>query len=69
MRCRLLTLRRRAAVDGGRVNIAACSVGGGQAALDAARSYAAQRTQFGQPIAAFQVPARGRLPAQGSLQA
>lgn len=42
------------AVDGGRVNIAACSVGGGQQCLDAARAYAAERAQFGRPIAAQQ---------------
>jgi len=65
MRRRSLTLRRRGAVDSGRVNIAACSVGGGRAALDAARAYAAQRCQFGRPIAAFQAPAQRRLPARG----
>ena len=53
--CATGDLCERAAVDGGRVNIAACSVGGGQACLDAARAYAAQRSQFGRPIAAFQV--------------
>ena len=42
------------AVDGGRVNIAACSVGGARQCLDAAREYAAQRQQFGRPIAAQQ---------------
>jgi alkylation response protein AidB-like acyl-CoA dehydrogenase len=38
----------------GRVNIAARSVGIGQAALDAALSYAQQRHAFGQPISEFQ---------------
>ena len=42
------------AVDGGRVNIAACSVGGARQCLDAAREYAAQRHQFGRPIGAQQ---------------
>ncbi|HLX80115.1 MAG TPA: acyl-CoA dehydrogenase family protein [Burkholderiales bacterium] len=41
-------------LDGGRVNIAACSVGAAQGALDAARRYAAGREQFGRPIANFQ---------------
>lgn len=36
------------ALDGGRVNIAACSVGGAAAALDAAYRYAHERRQFGQ---------------------
>jgi alkylation response protein AidB-like acyl-CoA dehydrogenase len=41
-------------LDRGRVNVAALSVGLGQAALDAATTYARQREQFGKPIAAFQ---------------
>ena len=36
-------------LDGGRVNIAACSVGAAQGALEAARRYAAGREQFGRP--------------------
>jgi alkylation response protein AidB-like acyl-CoA dehydrogenase len=43
-----------AALDGGRLGIAACAVGLAQAALDAAASYARERRQFGRPIADFQ---------------
>ncbi len=43
-----------AALDGGRLGIAACAVGLAQAALDTATSYARERTQFGQPIISFQ---------------
>jgi alkylation response protein AidB-like acyl-CoA dehydrogenase len=42
------------ALDGGRLGIAACAVGLAQAALNTATAYAAQRAQFGRPIAAFQ---------------
>jgi alkylation response protein AidB-like acyl-CoA dehydrogenase len=42
------------ALDGGRLGIAACSVGLAQAALDTAVEYATQRKQFGQRIADFQ---------------
>jgi short-chain 2-methylacyl-CoA dehydrogenase len=41
-------------LEGGRVAIAALSVGVAQACLDASLSYATQRHQFGQPIARFQ---------------
>jgi len=41
-------------LDRGRINVAALSVGIGQAALDAATAYAREREQFGRPIAAFQ---------------
>jgi len=41
-------------LDGGRVSIAALSVGIGQACLDASIKYAKQRTQFGQPLINFQ---------------
>lgn len=41
-------------LDGGRIGIAALSVGLAQGAYEAARAYAKQRRQFGQPIAAFQ---------------
>ncbi|MEO3975134.1 acyl-CoA dehydrogenase family protein [Streptomyces sp. CAU 1734] len=42
------------ALDSGRLGIAACAVGVAQAALDAALGYAAERSQFGRPIADFQ---------------
>lgn len=43
-----------AGLDGGRINIGACSLGGAQRCLDEAVAYAKDRNQFGQPIAAFQ---------------
>jgi alkylation response protein AidB-like acyl-CoA dehydrogenase len=42
------------ALDGGRINIATCSVGAAQGALDHARAYMHERKQFGQPLAGFQ---------------
>ncbi|HEX8003076.1 MAG TPA: acyl-CoA dehydrogenase family protein [Mycobacteriales bacterium] len=42
------------ALDGGRLGIAACSVGLAQAALSAALEYAKVRAQFGKPIVDFQ---------------
>jgi alkylation response protein AidB-like acyl-CoA dehydrogenase len=41
-------------LDAGRIGIAALSVGLAQGAYDAARSYAFERRQFGQPIGTFQ---------------
>jgi len=41
-------------LDGGRLNIGACSLGGAQRCLDEAISYTKERKQFGQPIADFQ---------------
>ncbi len=41
-------------LDGGRLNIGACSVGGARACLDASRDYIKDRKQFGQPLADFQ---------------
>ncbi|MEU2395713.1 acyl-CoA dehydrogenase family protein [Streptomyces sp. NPDC007369] len=43
-----------AALDAGRLGIAACAIGVAQAALDEALAYAQGRTQFGRPIADFQ---------------
>ena len=43
-----------AGLDGGRLNIAACSIGGAQAALDIALNYVKERRAFGKPIADFQ---------------
>ena len=40
-------------LDGGRLNIGACSLGGGRAALEAARGYLLERRQFGQRLADF----------------
>jgi alkylation response protein AidB-like acyl-CoA dehydrogenase len=41
-------------LDGGRINIATCSVGTAQAALDAAHGYMNERRQFKRPLADFQ---------------
>jgi hypothetical protein len=41
-------------LDGGRINIATCSIGTAQAALTAAQRYARERAQFGRAIADFQ---------------
>ena len=41
-------------LDGGRINIATCSVGTAQAALERATQYMNERQQFGKPLAAFQ---------------
>jgi alkylation response protein AidB-like acyl-CoA dehydrogenase len=41
-------------LDAGRIGIAALSVGLAQGAYEAARNYAKERRQFGQPIASFQ---------------
>jgi alkylation response protein AidB-like acyl-CoA dehydrogenase len=43
-----------AGLDGGRINIGACSVGTARSALDEAKAYAKDRKQFGKPIADFQ---------------
>jgi alkylation response protein AidB-like acyl-CoA dehydrogenase len=43
-----------AALDSGRLGIAACATGLAQGALDLAVDYARQRVQFGRPIAEFQ---------------
>ena len=41
-------------LDGGRLNIAACSLGGARACLEAARAHMLERRQFGQRLADFQ---------------
>ena len=43
-----------AGLDGGRINIAACSLGAAQASLEIARDHLLQRRQFGQRLADFQ---------------
>lgn len=43
-----------AGLDGGRVNIAACSLGGAQAALDKTLAYMSERKAFGQSLDQFQ---------------
>ena len=41
-------------LDGGRINIGACSVGTARAALDEAKAYVSDRKQFGRAISEFQ---------------
>lgn len=41
-------------LDGGRVNIASCSLGGAAFCLDTAQNYIKERKQFGKPLAANQ---------------
>jgi len=41
-------------LDGGRLNIASCSLGGAQFALDTAKVYLETRNQFGRPLKDFQ---------------
>jgi alkylation response protein AidB-like acyl-CoA dehydrogenase len=41
-------------LDGGRLNIGACSLGGARASMEAARQYMLERRQFGQRLADFQ---------------
>ncbi|AUJ70204.1 MULTISPECIES: acyl-CoA dehydrogenase family protein [Pseudoalteromonas] len=41
-------------LDGGRINIATCSIGTAQQALNTAKQYMQERSQFGKPLAAFQ---------------
>ena len=43
-----------AGLDGGRLNIAACSLGGAQAAVDKALAYVQERRAFGKAVADFQ---------------
>ena len=44
-------------LDGGRINIGACSVGTARASLEEAKTYAGERQQFGKAIAEFQANA------------
>ncbi len=41
-------------LDGGRINIAACSLGGARACLETALKYVTERRAFGRPLADFQ---------------
>ena len=41
-------------LDGGRLNIGACSIGGARGALEAARNHVLEREQFGRKLAEFQ---------------
>ncbi|WP_079202863.1 acyl-CoA dehydrogenase family protein [Pseudomonas sp. CC6-YY-74] len=41
-------------LDGGRINIASCSLGAAQAALEQSLRYVEQRKQFGKPLSEFQ---------------
>ena len=41
-------------LDGGRINIATCSVGTAQAAVEQSRAYLGQRRAFGKPLSSFQ---------------
>jgi alkylation response protein AidB-like acyl-CoA dehydrogenase len=41
-------------LDGGRLNIGACSLGGAQRCLDESIKYTKERQQFGQPVSEFQ---------------
>ncbi|GAL02839.1 branched-chain acyl-CoA dehydrogenase [Photobacterium aphoticum] len=41
-------------LDGGRINIATCSIGTAQQALNQAKQYVTERKQFGQPLSQFQ---------------
>ncbi|HEX5775046.1 MAG TPA: acyl-CoA dehydrogenase family protein, partial [Caulobacteraceae bacterium] len=41
-------------LDGGRLNIASCSLGGAGFALDTAKAYMETRNQFGRPLKDFQ---------------
>ena len=43
-----------AGLDGGRLNIASCSIGGAAKCLDIAKKYTMTRKQFGQPLSNFQ---------------
>ena len=56
-------------LDGGRINIAACSLGGAQRCLDEALAYARTRRQFNQPITEFQATQFTLADMETNLQA
>ena len=56
-------------LDGGRLNIGACSLGGAQRCLDEAVSYTKERKQFGQAIADFQATQLTLADMETELQA
>jgi alkylation response protein AidB-like acyl-CoA dehydrogenase len=56
-------------LDGGRINIAACSLGGAQRCLDEAVAYTRTRRQFNQPIAEFQATQFTLADMETNLQA
>ena len=56
-------------LDGGRINIAACSLGGAQRCLDEAVAYARARRQFNQPITEFQATQFTLADMETNLQA
>ncbi|RST84319.1 acyl-CoA dehydrogenase [Aquibium carbonis] len=58
-----------AGLDGGRLNIAACSLGGAQSAMDKALDYASQRKAFGKTIDQFQAMQFKFADMETSLQA
>ena len=58
-----------AGLDGGRLNIAACSLGAAQAALDATVLYMRERHAFGRPLAEFQALQFRLAEAETRLQA
>ena len=57
------------ALDGGRINIAACSLGGAAFALDVARDYVKSRKQFGRAVSEFQATQFKLADMATSLQA
>lgn len=58
-----------AGLDGGRLNIGACSLGGAQRALDEAMAHVRERRQFGKPIADFQATQFALADMETELQA
>ena len=56
-------------LDGGRLNIGACSLGGGQAALEKAVTYMGERQAFGQELTGFQALRFSLADMQAKLEA